>query len=132
MPHLYQFLKEAAEPRFCLVENNIIRNDKYWLSWHHVTFGDVVMFIEKLAYTENTASAAAAAGLVRAARAVAQGAFTSISADWNKAWDLWDKNKSIPGAIYLHPQGQLIWISDIDIKYFHEIMPESKMIAGNL
>lgn len=123
MSKLYQY-KRHSEPRFCPVKEGIIQNDKAWGSRPIIAKGDVVMLVDRLAYTEKTAAAAYAddaAALAEAAAAATSASAAAAHADWNKVWDLWGIKQIISGAIYLHPNGKTIWISDIDIKYFGEI-----------
>lgn len=130
MTDLYQYKKDCWA-RLCEVEaGNIIQNAKDWFLWPVIKKGDIVMFIERLAYTEkttvlhachDTARLDAFVGRASIAARDACSAVVDSGAGWEKAFNLWKQNKQIPGGIYLFPTGKLVWISDIDIKYFKKV-----------
>ena len=124
---LYLFEQDDVEPLFCEVQqDNIIQNHKYWDEQIFIAKGDVIMFVERLDLTPTTATEStagtAAAVAMRPAHAIPPcGAAPGSEEDWKEVSNLWDKNKRIPGSIFLHPSAKLIWVSYIDLKYFKKV-----------
>ena len=123
--NLYRFEIADLEPRFCEVRDNNIQSHKYWNEQILVAKGDVVLFLERFDLTPKTAGPGAAlttAALAAAATALRPAAVEAAKVDWKEALRLWnEKEKRIPGSIFLHPNGKLVWISDIDLKYFEKV-----------
>lgn len=132
---LYKF---NATAKFAFVQNNIIQSHLPWNDWQQIGLGEILLKIDVLDYSEKTAMATArlhpttawqrattmAAAVVSATETRATGAARramGTGTDYDEFWDLWHKNKKIPGGIYLSPNSKLIFVSCIDLKYFTKL-----------
>lgn len=100
-------------PKFCEVKNGIIQNNGRWGQRVGLECVSILMAIKKLDLTMNSS--------VGNISIISPAASFRLGTDWSLAEDYWTRAQKIPGAVFLHPNGKLIWISTVDIKYFEKI-----------
>lgn len=128
---LYQWKQETK--KFALVQDGKILNHLAWPQWQKIHENDVLLWIEKMNYST---AAAAATVTVTVTRALATAAVTreaamatvrtqpiraAAMADYDEFDKYWNANKSVPGAVFLAPNGKLIYVSCIDMKYMEKV-----------
>lgn len=117
---LYMFNKEDLQPKFCEIGADYSFNLKEWSQWLIIKKGDVVAFVERMLYYGDIKTVAGAVSVVAAP---ILGYALQSKEDWIEADKYIENYNPIPGGIFIDPTGKLIWISDIDLKYFEKIGP---------